>query len=125
MAYNVAQANSSTVKDAERVSAPVPFDLPDDGEIPQYVIAVTGKNIIKFGYCCENKGHIFPIFLKMDGEYKTPFYIGKEGMYEMQKETFQNVNDSDSTESISDVIISEIMVPADIDFTLDYVVSLT
>lgn len=124
MSYNIAQANSATIKGAKRVSAPISFDLPDEGEIPQYVIAVTGKNIIKFGYCCETKGHIFPIFLKMNGEYKTPFYVGKEGMYEMQVETFQNTNDSEAEESLSDVIITEIMVPADIDFTLDYIISI-
>lgn len=124
MGYNISQANKSTVADAQRVDPPISFSVPgDDSETPKYVVAVTDKNIIKLGYCCENKGHIYPIFLKMNGVYSAPTYIGKDGMYETQPETFQDVNDTEATESTSDVIITEVMVPADIDFTLDYVVS--
>ena len=61
----------------------------------------------------------------MNGAYSAPTYIGKDGMYETQPETFQDANDSEATESTSNVIITEVMVPADIDFTLDYVVSTT
>ena len=122
MAYNISQANKSTVMDAQRIDPPIPFSIPgDDSETPKYVVAVTDKNIIKLGYCCENKGHIYPIFLKMNGTYSMPTYIGKDGMYEMQPETFKDANNIEATKSTSDVIITEVMVPADIDFTLDYV----
>lgn len=121
MAYNIAQVNSSMLKDAERKSPPLGITLPNDdtGEVPDYIVALKDKRIIKLGYCCEPKGHIYPIFLKMNGVYSTPFYIGKDGMYEMQKETFQDANSSEE-ESTSEVIITEVMVPADIDFTLEY-----
>lgn len=124
MAYNILQANTNTVKGADPVDPPILFSIPgDDSEIPKYVIAVTGKQILKLGYCCENKGHIYPIFLKMNGSYNTPIFIGKEGMYEMQPEAFKDINNSESTEFTSNVIVTEVMVPAGIDFTLDYVVS--
>ena len=124
MGYNISQANKNTVADAQRVNPPISFSVSgDDSETPKYVIAVTGKNIIKLGYCCENKGYIYPIFLKMNGVYSTPTYIGKDGMYEIQPETFKDANDTGAMESTSDVIVTEVMVPADIDFTLDYVIS--
>lgn len=121
MAYNIQQINTSMLKGATPRSAPLGFILPDNGEIPQYIVALTGKNIIKLGYCCEEKGHIFPIFLKMNGSYKEPIYIGKDGIYEMQQETFQDSNNYESEEEISNVIITEVMVPYGINFTLDYV----
>ena len=126
MGYNIQQANTSTVKDATQVDPPFAFSVPgDDSPTPKYVVAVTGKNIIKFGYCCETKGHIYPIFLQMNGAYTQPTYIGKDGMYEMQPEVFKDANNTEAVESTSDVTITEIMVPASIDFTLDYVVSTT
>jgi hypothetical protein len=125
MRYNISQVNKNTVKDAPQVDPPISFSIPgDDSEMPKYIVAVTDKNIIKLGYCCENKGHIYPIFLKMNGTYNTPIYIGKDGMYEMQPETFKDVNDSESEKSTSNVIIEEVIVPAGIDFTLDYVTSI-
>ncbi len=124
MAYNIAQVNSSMLKDAERKSPPLGFVLPDGDttDSPKYIVALRDKKIIKLGYCCEPKGHIYPIFLKMNGTYSTPFYIGRDGMYEMQRENFQDINSEDEDdESTSNVLITEVMVPADIDFTLEYV----
>lgn len=121
MAYNISQANANTVKGAEQVDPPVEIVLPADEETPKYVVAVTGVKIIKLGYCCENKGHIYPIFLKINGSYEAPFYIGKEGIYEMQPESFKDTNNSEAEESTSDVVITEVMVPTGVDFTLDYV----
>lgn len=125
MSYNISQANRSTVQNAEPASPPINFSVPgDDSPVPQYVVAVADKQIIKLGYCCENKGHIYPIFLKMNGkEEYSMIYVGKDGMYEMQPETFKDTNDPDAEESKSDVVITEVKVPAGIDFTLDYVCS--
>lgn len=125
MNYNIQQVNTSTVKNASLLSPPVDFSIPGDtSPIPKYVIAVTGKNILKFGYCCEMKGHIYPIFLKINGSYTQPIYVGKDGVYEMQPETFKEEDEQgEIIETTSDIIITEIMVPQGIDFTLDYVVS--
>ena len=61
--------------------------------------------VVKFGYICEMKGIIHPIYLKIDGEY-VKFQIGKTGMFEIA----------------TDVEITGIKVPAGISFTIDYIV---
>ena len=132
MAYNIKQENKSTVVGKPSMAPPKSFKEPNaefrNGkyEIEMvdteqlYVVAVDDKKIIKLGYCCENRGHIYPIFLKMNGKWEI-IHIGKEGMYEMQPETFKDVNELNSEESISDVVITSVAVPVGIDFTLDYV----
>lgn len=59
---------------------------------------------IKFGYTCEEKGIIYPIYLKMNGIY-TKFKVGKTGIFEIS----------------TDVGIEGIKVPEGIKFTVDYV----
>ena len=59
--------------------------------------------IVKFGYMCEPKAMVFPIYLKIDGEYKK-FQIGKTRILEA-----------------SEIEISGIRVPKGIEFTLDYI----
>lgn len=82
------------------------------------------KNIIKFGYCCnDNYGKDFPIFI-LFGNTSTGrevrFYPGKEGMYEFQPEYWDN-------EKIYPEKISQIIIPIGPDynspfsFVLDYV----
>jgi hypothetical protein len=123
MAYNIQQANTATVKGAPQVDAPISFTIPgDNSEIPKYVVAVSDKEILKLGYCCEEKGHIYPIFLEMNGKYEI-IRLWKNGIYEMQPEQFTNANDSDAEEETTDVIVTGVMVPAGIDFVLDYVTS--
>ena len=58
---------------------------------------------IKIGYMCERKAMIFPIYLKIDGEYRK-FQIGKTRIFE-----------------VSDVEITGVRIPNGIKFTFDYI----
>lgn len=85
-----------------------------------YIIptSMLGNNITKMGYCCEVKGIAYPIFLTIN-DIETQFELGKTGMFEFQDETWKDVN-GDDTERVAQVIVSEVKVPKDIKFTLDY-----
>ena len=77
------------------------------------------NNIHKLGYCVNNnQGINYPIFLKING-IETEFQIGKTGMFEFQEEEWRDVNDDD-TERIFSISISEVLVPDNIPFVLDY-----
>lgn len=88
-----------------------------------YKIITTEKlkrETFKLGYCCEPRGIGFPILLAFSSNVTelrdyTSFEVGKTGMFEFQPEDF---NDTDNP-----VVCYKIAVPADIDFTLDYVYS--
>lgn len=77
--------------------------------------------IVKLGYVCEPKGKDYPIYLVSNGDEKE-FYLGKTGMFEIQPETFLDIN-GDEDEEIITVIpkITAIHVPVDIQFKLDFV----
>lgn len=77
--------------------------------------------IVKLGYVCEPKGKDYPIYLISNGDEKE-FYLGKTGMFEIQPETFLDIN-GDEDEEIITVIpkITAIQVPVDIQFKLDFV----
>lgn len=75
--------------------------------------------IIKLGYCTETKGKNYPIFLTINGEEKE-FQIGKTGMYEYQPEECSDINNPDEEEKTAIIEVTEIAVPANIIFTLDY-----
>ena len=78
-----------------------------------------GSNAIsKLGYCTEVRGIGYPIFLTINGK-KTSFEIGKTGMFEFQDEEWRNIN-GDNIERIAQILVSEVRVPAGINFTLDY-----
>lgn len=88
---------------------------------PYYVISSTklGSNAVsKLGYCCEVKGIGYPIFLTINGN-KTQFEVGKTGMFEFHDEVWKNVN-GDNQERTAHIITTEVRVPKDIAFTLDY-----
>ena len=74
--------------------------------------------VIKLGYCCEVKGIAYPIFLTFP-EGEEEIQIGKTGMYEFQPEEWLDVN-GDNTERTATVNCTQVAVPADIKFTLDY-----
>lgn len=78
-----------------------------------------GSRIHKMGYICEPKGMIYPIFLTINGEEKE-IQIGKTGMFEFQPEEYTNANDEEAEEKTATVYVTNILVPANIQFTLDY-----
>ena len=78
-----------------------------------------GHPAFKLGYCVEDKGIGYPIFLTIKGVEKE-FQVGQTGMYEFQPETWRDINDAESEEKIAEVEVTSIAVPADLVFTLDY-----
>lgn len=119
MAYSIRQENQYTIKDKTRREAPLDVILPSSvDEIPKYVSAVSDKKILKFGYCCEPSAHIYPIFIKVNGIYRL-IYVNKSGMYEMQQEIYGDIEIEEL--QTSKVIVTEILVPDGIDFTLEWV----
>lgn len=70
-----------------------------------------GGQPFKLGYCCEDFSKDYPIFLTIDGEERE-FQLGKTGMFEFQPE-LEGTN-------TATVYVSEIKVPVDVHFTLDY-----
>lgn len=122
MKYNIQQVTQDTISLENGINL-VPFlsldsldslPNPDPNNVnyPSYKKILSNVEIIKFGYCCENKGILYPIIINIDGKYQMIF-PNKEGIYEMQPEEFQ--------EETTDCIVTEILVPEGIEFTLDYV----
>ena len=79
------------------------------------------KKIVKFGYCCEPKGIVYPIRLNINNTGYKFFQVGRDGIYEMQPEQWTNVNDENAEEKTSKVILTGIYVPQGINFTFEYV----
>ena len=96
MALNIKQITnfSNTIK-----TAPI-----EEINNKKYYVLELGE-VVKFGYVCEREGLHFPIYLKMNNEFKKIF-VGKTGIFEITE----------------DVSITGIKVPLGISFTIDYVV---
>lgn len=73
----------------------------------------------KIGYVCEPKGIGYPIFIETGGTVRS-FEIGKTGMFEAQTEVFRNINDTDAEEIECLPKITQVEVPKDMVFNLDY-----
>lgn len=99
------------------------YIIRDIYEDVNYRTILSNVQILKLGYCCENKGIIYPIFLQMNGTYKE-IKVGRDGMYEMQPESWMNVNNKETEEKTTDVIITGVQVPDNINFTLEYVLGI-
>jgi hypothetical protein len=93
-----------------------------------YVISLqllTGGSIglNKIGYVCEPKGLDYPIVIKTGGTARI-IYLGKSGMFEAMEETFLDVNAKEEDPDVEELDclpeITEVKVPKDIQFTLDY-----
>ena len=116
--------NIKQLTNFDMVGDPVIESIIKHGELttaPYYDITSSqlGSNAVsKLGYCAEVRGIGYPIFLTINGK-KTQFEIGKTGMFEFQDEEWKNVN-GDNIERIAQILVSEVRVPAGINFTLDY-----
>ena len=77
----------------------------------------------KLGYCCEPKGIGSWIYLYLENQNQAiPIQIGKSGMFEIQPETYKQLNSDDGTNEQVDmkIKIAAIELPKDIKFTLDF-----
>ena len=110
--YNVKQITNFDLKNAVSVNKNVIIGGETYRNVQYKVISQTylKNNINKFGYCCEPKAIPYPIFLTINGTEKE-FQIGKTGMFELQPDTWQNINDDSSIEQEINVVVTEIKVP--------------
>lgn len=72
----------------------------------EYKTILEDIQIVKLGYCCEEKGVIYPIFLKDIEDYKE-FKLNERCIFEL--------------DSKDNVIITGVEVPMGINFTFDYI----
>lgn len=134
MSYRVRQITKESIKSKEQetqsISVPVryynqdtqEYDIKMENEQVPYAVAVEGKDIIKFGYCCEPKAILYPIYVYLysNQQYKwISIKLPNTGMYEMQPETVTGI-DTTEEEEIFSPKIKAIKVPAEVDFTLEY-----
>lgn len=116
--YNIKQITNFDIKDAITTTknviagGDIGYDKHSYRSVQYKTISQSylRNTISKFGYCCEPKAIQYPIFLTINGVEKE-FQIGKTGMFELQPETWMNVNRDDSEEQEANVIVSEIKVP--------------
>ena len=115
---NIKQITNFDIKDAITVTKSViaggdiGYDKHGRRTVEYKVLSQTylKNNINKFGYCCEPKAIQYPIFLTINGIEKE-FQIGKTGMFELQPDTWQDVNSYNPEEQESNVVVTEIKVP--------------
>ena len=75
--------------------------------------------VFKLGFCGDQQSIGKSITLMVNGENKA-FEIGKTGMFEFQPETFRNINAESAEPEEIIVTCTEMRIPADLKFTLDY-----
>lgn len=111
--YNVRQITNLDISDAQ---------IETKGNIDYAVLSNSflGGNVIKFGYCAKtprDAGN--PIYFTIKG-FEKEIKIGKTGMYEVNTEDYYD--QSDKEYKTVKPQITEIKVPKDSIFTLDYVI---
>lgn len=133
MAYDVRHLNNHYLSSVFLQDPPILFNEPfyniETNEFEtrpsnrKYIPAIEDARIIKFSYCCEESGIIYPIFLKINGAWKA-ITIGKTCIYEVQPENFKDINDEDAEDENTNVIITDVLVPEGVSFSIDYAVSI-
>lgn len=91
-------------------------NLPLDGD---YKLITFEYPAIKLGYCGDVLSIGKEIILTIEGSHKR-FEIGKTGMFEYQPENISDINDPDAETREAIVYVTEVRVPADPTFVLDY-----
>ena len=70
---------------------------------------------VKFGYCCEPKAIQYPIFITVatnNGTEEQAYEVGKHGIFEIQPEEWQNINNQEDPDPKEEIIsIVEVRVP--------------
>ena len=97
----------------------IPHNITIEGKLINnypYKRITFNKNIPKFGYCCEPKALLYPIYLD-----NKEFQIGKTGMFEIQPEIWYDMNDDESYEQEMEVTITSIDIPCELKFKLDFI----
>jgi len=88
--------------------------------LPAFLLTGSSSlSINKIGYVCEPKGIDYPIILTIEGTPRM-IYLGKSGIFEAMRESFLDVNEKAEEELDCLPEITEVKVPKDIQFKLDY-----
>lgn len=117
--YNIKQLTNYNTQDF-----PTETKAGAQGAAAEYIVisnSSLGGNIVKFGYCAnDQRGIGYPIYFTIGGVEKKVF-IGKTGMYEVNIEEYYTDNDAEKTIKVQ---ITNIKVPKEIFFTLDYLIEI-
>lgn len=120
MKYLTEQITNYDLEDKESSYYEVEVPTKDGTEFLEieYKTILKDFNIIKFGYCCEEKGFYYPLFIqnKNEEDFK-PIILSSNCIFELTPSTVEK----DAEEALEkQVIITGIKVPVGIKFTLDY-----
>ena len=99
--------NNGTITKTVRVGG----DKGYDRTVTYKIISFALPGVIKLGYCCEPKAIQYPIFLRAISENAKEFQIGKSGMFEIQSEEWQDINNEEMEPQIMQVPIIEVLIP--------------
>lgn len=88
-------------------------DLPREGD---HLVITLPSPAFRLGYCGDSFSVGKVITLTINGRQQN-FRIGETGIFEYEKYELEN---DDSQEVIATVYVTEVRVPADVNFTLDY-----
>ena len=120
---NIKQLTNFGVTECSKITKNI-FKNGTDSRVPHEYYIVNSSflgsdTITKLGYCANNnEGINYPIFLTING-IETEFQLGKTGMFEFQEEEWRDVN-ADDTERIANPSVSQVLVPTEVSFVLDY-----
>lgn len=118
--YNIRQITNYDIS-----NLPTTYKAGSLDRLTEYIIisnSVLGGNMVKFGYCAANPKAIgYPIYFTIKGEEKKVL-IGKTGMFEVNIENYYDY--SEETYKTIKPQITEIKVPKEIPFSLDYVIEI-
>ena len=118
--YNIRQLTNYDTK-----NFPIEYKMGGGNRLAPYTIIRNnslGGNMVKFGYCAADPRAIgYPIYITVNG-YEQQIYIGKTGMFEVNIEDYYD----EQTSSYRTVTaqVTEIKVPAEIPYSLDYVLEI-
>ena len=90
-------------------------ELPIEGD---YKVIILSSPAFKLGYCGDSFSIGKTIILTINGK-QHPFRIGNTGIFEYEKYNFEN-NDNQEIQ----ILVTEVRVPIDIKFTLDYFIDI-
>ena len=100
------------------------FGTETKGDVEYVIIpqSALGANVVKLSFCINNfiNTKEYNIYFTIKGKPETKVKIGKSGIFEINVEDYYNT--AEERYKTIKPLITEIKVPNDIEYTLDYVI---
>lgn len=114
--YNIRQITNYSIPEN------TPVNIYDDIEYIKLNKTILGGEIVKFGYYINSPGGIrYPLYYSVNGK-KQKIKLDKKGFYEINVEKYYDTS-KQKQETIK-VRITEIEIPKNVEFSLDYVIDI-